>query len=128
MAGNSRQRAANQVTGRWRITEMDLWEQDDIDLVAPGFVEFGKDHRGSLGFIAVQGGIAWREAPRDGLPGADFTWEGFDEGDPVNGRGRAVVVGGGSLRGRICLHLGDDSGFRAERMDASRSRDRFYAS
>lgn len=124
MTDNSRQRTAKVLMGRWRITEMDLWEHDDVDLVAPGFVEFGEDHRGSLGFIAVQGGIDWREAPRDGLPGAEFTWEGFDEGDPVNGRGWAAVEEGGSLLGRIYLHLGDDSGFRAERMEPSRSRGR----
>jgi hypothetical protein len=91
MTGNSRQRTAKVLMGRSRITEMDLWEQDDIDLMAPGFVEFGEDRRGSLGFIAVQGGIDWRDAPSDGLPGAEFTWEGFDEGDPVNGRGWAAV-------------------------------------
>ena len=124
MMGNSRQRTTNLLMGRWRITEMDLWEQDDIDLVAPGFVEFGEDHRGSLGFIAVRGGIDWREAPRDGQPGAEFTWEGFDEGDPVTGRGWTVVEEGGSLRGHIYFHLGDDSGFRAERMEASGSRGR----
>jgi hypothetical protein len=122
MTGNSGQRTANVLTGRWRITEMDLWEQNDIDLVAPGFVEFGEDHRGSLGFIAVQGGIDWREAPLQ--PGAEFTWEGFDEGDPVTGRGWTVVEEGRSLRGHIYFHLGDDSGFRAERMEASRSRGR----
>jgi hypothetical protein len=128
MTGNSRQRTANVQMGRWRITEMDLWEQDDVDLVAPGFVEFGEDHRGSLGFIAVQGVIDWREAPRNGLPGAEFTWEGFDEGDPVNGCGWMVVEEGGSLFGRLYFHLGDDSGFRAERMEASRSRGRTYGS
>ena len=122
MTGKFRQGTANVLMGRWRITEMDLWEQADIDLVAPGFVEFGEDHRGSLGFIAVQGGIDWRVAPGDEQPGADFTWEGFDEGDPVNGRGWTVVEEDGSLRGRIYFHLGDDSGFRAERMEASRSR------
>ena len=103
---------------------MDLWEQDDFDLAAPGLVEFGDDHRGSLGFIAVQGGIDWRGAPRDGHPGAEFTWEGFDEGVPVTGRGWAVVEEGDSLRGRIYFHLGDDSGFRAERVEPSRSRGR----
>ena len=46
MTGNFRQPTANVLMGRWRIIEMDLWEQADIDLVAPGFVEFGKDHRG----------------------------------------------------------------------------------
>jgi hypothetical protein len=124
MTGNSRQRSTNVLTGRWRIVGMDLWEQADVDLVAPGFIEFGKDHEGSLGLIAVQGEIDWRDAPRDGRPGAEFTWERFDEGDPATGRGWAVVEEGGSLRGRIYFHLGDDSGFRAERMDASRSRGR----
>jgi hypothetical protein len=55
MMGKARRRTANLLMGRWRITEMDLWEQDDIDLVAPGFVEFDKDHRGSLGFITAAG-------------------------------------------------------------------------
>ena len=73
MTGNSRQRSPNVLMGRWRITQMDFWKQDDIDLVAPGFVEFGEHHRGSLGFIAIQGGIDRRAAPRDGRPGAEFT-------------------------------------------------------
>jgi len=76
--GSSRQRSANVLTGCWRIVETDLWEQDYVDLVAPGYVEFGEDHRGSLGFIAVQGGIDWRGFALDGHPGAEFTWEGFD--------------------------------------------------
>lgn len=103
---------------------MDLREQDDIDLVAPGFVEFGKDHRGSLGFIAVQRAIDWREASRDGKPGAEFTREGFDEGEPATDRGWTVVEGSRSLRGHIYFHLDDDSGFRAERMEAFGSRGR----
>ncbi len=115
MPGNSRQATATVLVSRWRITEMDLWEQDDVDLVAPGFIEFGRDRRGSLGFVAVQGGIDWRDASRGGRPGADFSWEGFDEGDPGTGRGWAVVEEDGSLRGHIYLHLGDNSGFRAER-------------
>ena len=41
---------------------MDLWTQEDVDLVAPGFIDFGADHMGSLGFIAVQGGLDWRDA------------------------------------------------------------------
>ena len=34
---------------------MDLWNQDDVDLVAPGFIAFDKVNMGSLGFIAVHG-------------------------------------------------------------------------
>jgi len=103
--------------GRWRIVEMDLWEQEDVDLIVPGFLQFDRDHTGSLGFIAVQGGIDWRDAPRDARPGVEFSWEGFDEGDPVLGRGWAVLEDDGLLVGHIYFYLGDDSGFRAVRVD-----------
>ena len=36
MAGNSWQPSTNVLIGRWRTVGMDLWEQEDIDLVAPG--------------------------------------------------------------------------------------------
>jgi hypothetical protein len=112
-------RAETAVVGRWRIVEMDLWAQEDVDLVAPGFVEFEQDHIGGLAFIAVEGRIDWRAAPRDGHPGVEFSWMGFDEGDPASGRGWAVVEADGSLRGHIFFHLGDDSGFRAERVSGT---------
>jgi hypothetical protein len=66
--GKSR-RATTTLVGMWRIVEMELWNQEDSDLVAPGFIEFDADHTGSLGFIAVQGGVDWRDASRDGRPG-----------------------------------------------------------
>ena len=52
---------------------------------------------------------------RDGRPGAEFSWEGFDEDTPASGRGWVVLEEDGSLRGHIFIHLGDDSGFRATR-------------
>ncbi|MHB8245613.1 MAG: hypothetical protein ACYDGN_09720 [Acidimicrobiales bacterium] len=114
VAGKSR-RASTALVGRWRIVEMDLWAQEDVDLVARGFIDFERDHMGGLGFIAVQGGLDWRDAPRDGRPGVEFSWDGFNEGDPATGHGCAVVEEDGSLRGHIFFHLGDDSGLRAER-------------
>lgn len=44
-----------------------------------------------------------------------FSWEGQDERDHACGRGWAVVTKDGELTGRIFLHLGDDSAFRAVR-------------
>ena len=38
----------------------------------------------------------------------------IDEMDPASGRGWAVIENG-ELRGRIFIHLGDDSMFRARR-------------
>ena len=108
--------------GRWRIVAMDLWGPEDVDLVHPGFIEFGKNQTGSFGFLAVEGRIDWREAGRDRQPGIEFTWEGYDEDDPASGRGWAVLDDDGSLRGHIFFHLGDDSGFHAAPDDASRTR------
>ena len=110
------------LVGRWRIAEMELWAQEDVDLVGPGFIEFGRDHTGSLGFIAVEGGVDWRKASHDGHPGVEFSWEGHDDGDRASGRGWAVREDDGSLRGHIYLHLGDDSGFRAEPADEARPK------
>jgi len=60
---------------------MSNWDRDAIDLMEPGFVEFTSDGTGQLGFIAVNGWLDCRPADRDGRPGVEFTWEGFDEGD-----------------------------------------------
>ena len=110
------------LVGRWQIVEMELWEQEDVDLVGPGFIELDRDHRGSLGFIAVEGDVDWREASRDGRPGVEFSWEGHDDGDRASGRAWAVREDDGSLRGHIYFHLGDDSGFRAEPGDEARPK------
>ena len=89
------------LNGRWRIMEMDLWDQGAIDLVVPGFIEFGDDGTGEFGFIAVQGWMDCRPGERDGRGSVEFSWQGDDEGDEVSGRGWAVLADDGSLQG-IC--------------------------
>jgi hypothetical protein len=101
------------VVGRWRILEMDLWDDDAIDLLGPGYFEVGADGRGSFRFIAVEGDIDARRAERDGRLGVEFSWVGDDDGDEVSGRGWAAVQDDGILRCHIYVHGGDDSGFRA---------------
>jgi len=102
------------LTGRWRILEMDLWDREDLDLVAPAFIEFRPDRTGSFGFIVVTGWMDCRSAEM-GRSDVEFSWEGTDEGDQVSGRGWAAIKDDGTLVGRIYIHLGDDSGFRAVR-------------
>jgi hypothetical protein len=104
------------LNGRWRIMEMDLWDQEAIDLVAPGFIEFGDDGTGEFGFIAVRGWMDCRPGERGGRASVEFSWQGDDEGDEVSGRGWAVLADDGSLQGHLYFHLGDDSGFRAVRV------------
>lgn len=101
------------LAGKWRITQMDLWDQEAIDLVGLAFIEFGKDQAGRFRFIAVDGWMDCRHKERNGRPYVEFTWDGSDECDPASGRGWAKLDKDGSLSGRICFHHGDDSGFKA---------------
>ncbi len=43
------------IIGRWRIAEMDNRDQEAVDLVQPGFIEFDDNGLGGLGFIVVTG-------------------------------------------------------------------------
>lgn len=107
------------LTGWWRIVEMSAWDRDAIDLVEPGFIEFAGDGTGQFGFIAVRGQLDYRPVERDGRAGVEFTWDGFDEGDNVSGRGWAAVVDGETIEGHLFFHLGDDSSFRAKSFTAA---------
>jgi len=95
---------------------MDNWDQEAVDLVQPGFIEFDEDGLGGLGFIVVAGELDCRDADRDSRPGVEFSWQGSDEGDDVSGRGWATQPRW-HARGSHQLHLGDDSAFRAERLN-----------
>jgi len=113
----------NAIMGSWRITEMELWDQEAIDMMAPGYFRFDASGMGELGFIAVQGGLDCRYGTRDGKTAVEFSWEGADEMDPCSGRGWAVLDGD-RLIGRLFFHMGDDSGFTAERQTQGRGAKR----
>lgn len=61
------------VVGRCRLVDMELWDQDAVDLVSPGFMVFEADSTGSTSFTAVQGSLDWRQAPRKGRPGVEIS-------------------------------------------------------
>jgi hypothetical protein len=67
---------SRRIIGRWRITKMDNWDQEAVDLVRPGFIEFGDDGLGGLGFIVVTGELDYRDADCDGRLGVEFSWQG----------------------------------------------------
>lgn len=100
--------------GRWRITEMDEWDSDAIDLIEPGFIEFDAEGTGQLVFIAVEGGLDCRPVMWDGRVGIEFTWEGVDDCDHASGRGWARLTDDHTLEGHVYFHLGMNSGFHAE--------------
>jgi hypothetical protein len=100
---------------------MELWGRDVLDLDGPAQFTFESNLLGSFQMIAVRGWIDYRLTTTDDGPRVEFSWEGFDEGDPRCGRGWALVKGA-TLEGRLYFHNGDDSSFVAERMLTGRGR------
>ncbi len=99
--------------GRWRIAEMDLWDNAALDLVGPAFLEI-RQQEGEMRFIAVTAWLDVRYDVRAGGPIAEFSWEGVDEGDQRSGRGWVAPGTAGRLVGHFHFHMGDDSGFVCE--------------
>ena len=100
---------------------MELWDRQDLDLIAPATLSINRDQQGWIAFIAVEAHIDYRVAVRDGHPAIEFSFQGTDEGDEVSGRAWAVLEGE-RLRGRLFFHMGDDSSFIAERQHKGKSQ------
>lgn len=106
---------AKAFAGRWRIVEMDNWDNDVLDLVEEAHLTFQGTADGEIAFVALKGFLDVRYGARDGSACAEFSWEGQDESDPVCGRGWAALGSAGRLVGHFYVHNGDDSGFVCER-------------
>jgi hypothetical protein len=104
---------ARAFAGRWRIAEMDQWE--DLDLIEPAHITFSGNDGGELVFAAVEAELDVRYGSRGGEACAEFSWTGSDRGEPASGRGWAAFGTAGRLVGHIFVHRGDDSGFVALR-------------
>ena len=91
---------------------MDTWDLEFLDMVEPAHITFEKGGRGSLHFGALDADLEWRLNP--GSDRVDFSFQGFDEGDDVEGTGWAKAEGK-LMTGRILFHLGEKSGFKARK-------------
>ena len=97
--------------GKWRITSMELWDAEFIDLLEPGRIQFDPEGGGHFVFGAVQGGLDCRYAQAS----IHFTWAGSDEMDEASGDGDAQLEDDGTLTGEVRFHRGDESSFTARR-------------
>lgn len=103
--------------GSWKITQMDVWDQEYVDLVVPGFFEFESEDEHLLGqfqFGTVVGGLDCRIRDVGGERILEWSWEGRNDNDPGCGRGWARLDHG-KLIGHLYIHCGDDSAFEAKR-------------
>ena len=96
--------------GRWRITEMELWDQAATDTLGPAFIELRADGSGSFRFIVVTGDFRYPLGPSHFL--AD--WGGSDECDMAWGE-LDLELDGERLVGSVSIHDGDESALIARR-------------
>jgi hypothetical protein len=105
----------NPYIGKWRIVEMEMWDEEYIDMETEGYFQFDKKNQtGYFHFGLVQGNIDYRIEKTGEIERLEFSWNGEDEYDPVSGRGWAVVKGD-HIEGRFYFHFGDDSWFKAKK-------------
>ena len=103
------------ILGLWRITHMDMWDQDFVDAEVEGYVRLDQGGAGEFQFGYAHGWIHHELNERDGKPAAEWSWEGNDEMDPASGRGWATLEDDGTIKGTLSFHQGDRSGFLAVR-------------
>jgi hypothetical protein len=101
--------------GRWRIVEIETWDQEYVDLVTEGNFTFGKDGMGNFEFGAIKAETDYSIEEFGNTERAEFSFEGYDEYDPVSGRGW-VIIENDTLKGKIFFHAGDDSEFKAKKI------------
>ena len=105
-------------TGLYRIVETEVWDTDFLDLVSEACMEISNDGTGRFRFGALVGWMDCRLVKRGRKQTMEFSWEGYDEQEPVHGRGWAVLDGD-VLRGHLYFHMGDDSSFVATRWEGA---------
>jgi hypothetical protein len=95
--------------GKWRIVEMDAFDDDYPDLAEPAYIEIDERGLGEMAFGALTAALDCAYTPS----GFDFDWDGADEGDQVSGEGWAELQPDGSLLGEISWRNGDETSFKA---------------
>ena len=109
------------VEGRWRIIKTGVWGGDALDLIVPAHITLSRNGLGEMQLIAIGASIDYRVEKRSDRPVVEFSWSGFDDGDPTSGRAWARVEGD-TMRGKLFIHQGDESAFVAKRERGERGR------
>ena len=100
--------SANGESKVWKFAKKEF-----IDLNGPRRLIIEDNGIGFLEFGAVEAEVDSRFESVGGVERLEFSFEGEDEGDPVSGRGWAVVIER-KMNGRIYFHMGESSDFTAK--------------
>ena len=56
--------------GRWRITTMELWAAEDLDLLGPAHLTLERGGSGDTSFVAIDAGLDYRSTGGERLRAA----------------------------------------------------------
>ncbi len=102
----------NLYSKKWYISEMEMWDKDYIDEDVKGYFMFDKNNQGEFQFGYVHGFMDCEYIIKDDNTVLEFSWDGNDEMNHINGRGYAMIEND-RLVGKIFIHNGDNSEFKA---------------
>ena len=91
------------IIGKWRITEMELWNSDYFDMEVPAYININADGSGEFQFGLVYG----RMSGKVSKSGEDFSfrWDGSNECDEAFGSGWLQLKDKNSLDGHYVYVL-----------------------
>lgn len=105
----------NKFKEKWKIIEMEQWDQEYIDLVESGYFRFDDDGIGEFVFGTVSGFMDCRFSNGNDANRVEYSWEGTSEMETACGRGWFESENNNQIRGRLFIHNGDDSWVIAEK-------------
>ena len=103
--------------GVWHIVEMEMWDEDYFNMEVQAFISVKENRLGSFQFGLVSGQIDGEVSKYGDKERFEFTWDGNDECDPAQGSGWFEEKTEKEIMGRIKIHLGDSSAFRAAKVE-----------
>jgi hypothetical protein len=102
--------------GTWRIVDAELWDQEALELGGPATIRID-GATGTLRLGTLEATLDLRYDVREAGPVAEFSFEGFDEGEQAIGRGWLQPLDTGGLEGHLFFHFGEDSPITCAAMD-----------
>jgi hypothetical protein len=97
--------------GRWRIIKADLWDRNHLDLCGPAMITIKANGTGEINFGVLTAALDVAYSCDD----IGFTWNGYEEGDQVEGEGDAEIRKDGSILITFSYRNGDEAILIAQR-------------
>jgi len=94
---------------------MELWDKEYLDMEVKAFINITESGHGVFQFGLVSGDIDGKIVDYPNGKRFEFTFNGIDECDPINGSGWLRLRTKNIIEGEFRFHMGDSSGFLAER-------------